>query len=158
MATRKRGAQWRAATTLVIDEVSMLDGDLFDLLDLIARRVRGSSKPFGGLQLVLVGDFFQLPPVGRNGAPIKFAFEAAAWSACLQRTYELTKVFRQSDPAFIDALNNIREGKAPAAVRTLLGQHVNKQLPQTDGIVATRTCGRSPTDDSRRHTTRLHQM
>ena len=56
----------------------------------------------------------------------------------MQRTYELTKVFRQSDPAFIRALNSIRQGRAPAEVRLLLGQHVNKQLPQADGIVATR--------------------
>lgn len=139
MAISRRGAQWRAAKTLVIDEVSMLDGQLFDLLDTIARRVRGSGTPFGGLQLVLLGDFFQLPPVSKQGdAPCKFAFEAAAWSSCVQRTFELTKVFRQSDPAFVNALNCVRVGTAPPTARQLLGSRVGCTLPQTDGIVATR--------------------
>ena len=59
-ALRRRGLQWRAAKVLVIDEVSMLDGALFDLLEAIARAVRGDERPFGGLQLVLCGDFFQV--------------------------------------------------------------------------------------------------
>jgi hypothetical protein len=139
MALSKRGAQWRACKALVIDEVSMIDGQLFDLLDTIARRVRGSSKPFGGLQLVLVGDFFQLPPVTKQGgAPCKFAFEAAAWAGAIQRTFELSKVFRQSDPAFVRALNWLRVGRAPPEARQLLGGRVGSRLPQTDGIVATR--------------------
>ena len=138
MAARKRGAQWRAAATLVIDEVSMLDGELFDLFELIARRVRGNEKPFGGLQLVLVGDFFQLPPVSKGGMMVKLAFEAEAWGRAVEATFTLTKVFRQSDPAFIGALNHIREGCAPPAVRSLLEGCLGKELSRADGIVATR--------------------
>ena len=67
-AMKRRGAQWRAAKTLVIDEISMVDGALLDTLDEVARRVRGNSKPFGGLQLILCGDFYQLPPVTKGGA------------------------------------------------------------------------------------------
>jgi len=60
-ARRKRGALWRAATCLIIDEVSMLDSHLFDALDAIGRAVcpDGTHRPFGGLQLILCGDFFQ---------------------------------------------------------------------------------------------------
>jgi hypothetical protein len=57
-------ARWKAAKVLIIDEVSMLDGDLFDKLEVVARHVRHNMIPFGGIQLVLAGDFFQLPPVG----------------------------------------------------------------------------------------------
>ena len=137
-ARRKRGLQWRAATTLVIDEVSMLDGDLFDLLEEVGRRVRGNSRPFGGLQLVVCGDFFQLPPVAKAGVPFKFAFEARTWQQCVPRTHELTKVFRQSDTRFINALNEIRLGRAPSAVRALLRPCEGRRLETVDGIQATR--------------------
>ena len=137
-AARKRGAQWRAAKTLFIDEISMLDGDVFDLLERLARHIRGNSRPFGGLQLVLSGDFFQLPPVAKGAASFKYAFEAASWDACIHRTFELTRVFRQSDPEFVDALNAIRLGHAPPEVRRLLSRSERRTLPSSDGIVATR--------------------
>ena len=75
IASRKRGKQWRAARTLIIDEVSMLDGAWLDVLDQLGRRLRHCpDKAFGGLQLVLVGDFFQLPPVRAQAhAPEGFA-------------------------------------------------------------------------------------
>lgn len=57
-------ARWKSAVVLVIDEISMLDGNLFEKLEAVARHVRNSTAPFGGLQLILAGDFFQLPPVG----------------------------------------------------------------------------------------------
>lgn len=139
MAQSRRGAQWRACKVLIIDEISMLDGPLFDLLETIARRVRNCSRPFGGIQLVVVGDFFQLPPVSKaGGTPCKFAFEATSWGMCVQRTFELTVAFRQSDPEFVTALNNLRVGIAPPATKLLLGSRVGKVLPQSDGIVATR--------------------
>ena len=137
-ARRKRGAQWRAATTLVIDEISMLDGDVFDLLEEVARRVRGDTRPFGGLQLIICGDFFQLPPVAKGGASFKFAFEAKTWQACVPLTFELTKVFRQTDERLVDALNQIRLGSAPPDVRALIRPCEGKRLDAEDGISATR--------------------
>ena len=137
-ARRKRGAQWRSATALVIDEISMLDGDLFDLLEVMGRRIRGNDKPFGGLQLIICGDFFQLPPVAKAGTPFKFAFEASSWNRCIERTHELTKVFRQSDDSFVRALNMIRVGNAPTEVRTLLRPCEGRVLEAVDGIAATR--------------------
>ena len=65
----------------------MLDGGLFDKLEQLARKVRRSDAPFGGLQLVLCGDFFQLPPVGLGQNPsLKFLFEAEAWPRVVRRT------------------------------------------------------------------------
>ena len=74
----------------------MVDGDLFDKLEHIARLVRRSPETFGGIQLIVTGDFFQLPPVSK-GTWVKFAFEAETWNTVVKHTYNLTKVFRQSD-------------------------------------------------------------
>lgn len=80
----------------------MIDGRFFDKLEQLARRIRESIKPFGGIQLILCGDFFQLPPVpdslsSGQKIPIKFAFEAESWSKCIQRIVALKKVFRQKE-------------------------------------------------------------
>jgi ATP-dependent DNA helicase PIF1 len=94
---RKAVGRWMRSEVLIIDEVSMVDGDLFDKLAHIAKRFRRKEgNPFGGIQLIMTGDFFQLPPVTKNGQP-KFAFEAAAWKECIDVTVNLTKVFRQKD-------------------------------------------------------------
>ena len=108
LASRRRGAQWAAARCLIIDEISMLDAGFFEKLEAVARRVRNNQKPFSGLQLILSGDFFQLPPVSRDG--FRFAFEAECWSRCVPQLVELTSVFRQSDPAFVAALNEVHLG------------------------------------------------
>jgi len=76
--------------------VSMVEGELFDKLCAIAQNIRKNPEPFGGIQLVVTGDFFQLPPVTK-GSQVKFAFEADMWKACIKHTFNLTKVFRQSD-------------------------------------------------------------
>jgi ATP-dependent DNA helicase PIF1 len=89
---------------LIIDEVSMVDGELFDKLEEISRLLRNNGRPFGGIQLIITGDFFQLPPVpdGKrtNGRPrdSQFAFEARTWNTCIEHTIGLHHVFRQKDP------------------------------------------------------------
>ena len=77
----------------------MVDGDFFDKLDAIGRKVRKrENAPFGEIQVILTGDFFQLPPVvNASKIKAKFAFEARAWSTCFDKTHRLTHVFRQSD-------------------------------------------------------------
>jgi ATP-dependent DNA helicase PIF1 len=85
---------------LIIDEVSMVDADLFDKLEGIARQIRGNGRPFGGIKLVVTGDFFQLPPVPDNGKLAKFAFDAETWNTCIGHTIGLTQVFRQRDEGF----------------------------------------------------------
>lgn len=68
-------SNWRKCRCLIIDEISMIDGDFFDKMEEVARAVRKSQKPFGGLQLVVCGDFLQLPPVAKDGEPKKFCFQ-----------------------------------------------------------------------------------
>lgn len=91
--------RWLKTKTLIIDEVSMVDGDLFDKLSQIARTLRNNGRAFGGIQLIITGDFFQLPPVPDGGKrEAKFAFDAATWNTSIDHTIGLTQVFRQKDP------------------------------------------------------------
>ncbi|RWA05883.1 hypothetical protein EKO27_g9220 [Xylaria grammica] len=104
--------RWLRTKTLVIDEVSMVDGDLFDKLSQIAREIRKNGRAFGGIQLIITGDFFQLPPVPDAGKKeAKFAFDAATWNTSIDHTIGLTQVFRQKDPQFAGMLNEMRLGK-----------------------------------------------
>jgi len=99
-STRKTVDRWRKARVLIVDEVSMVDAVLLDKLEAIARSVRKKKdvpcKPWGGLQVVLTGDFFQLPPVEKNGQA-RFCFEAASWKSTIHATIQLEQVFRQKD-------------------------------------------------------------
>jgi ATP-dependent DNA helicase PIF1 len=93
--------RWLRTKILIIDEISMVDGDLFDKLEGIARAMRNNGRPFGGIQLVITGDFFQLPPVpdyDNKSRGVKFAFDAGTWSTAIHHTIGLTEVFRQKDP------------------------------------------------------------
>ena len=115
-AKKETSMKWQQVQVLVVDEVSMLDADLFDKIEHIARKLkRKDLRPFGGIQLLLVGDFLQLPPVSKGGNP-KFCFEAKKWSKCVNLHVELKEVFRQSDKAFVSALNSIRWGKVTPEV------------------------------------------
>lgn len=133
--------RWRAVKYLIIDEVSMLDGALFDTLETIARLVRRNDKPFGGIQLILSGDFCQLPPVpnaGKDGqkVPVAFAFEAESWDRCVGRPITLTKVFRQKDQQFANMLNAMRFGNLkPEIVEVFQG--LSRPVEYDDGIMPT---------------------
>lgn len=133
-------SRWRSAAVLVIDEVSMLDGKLLDLLERLARAVRADARPFGGLQVVLCGDFLQLPPISlRFGTG--FAFEAAAWRSCAVRTIELREQVRQAgDGAFTALLNELRLGVCSAATTAALDLcHESRKAPSpADGILPTK--------------------
>ncbi|TKA55607.1 hypothetical protein B0A53_02785 [Rhodotorula sp. CCFEE 5036] len=120
MRNKTAKTKWQRVKVLVIDEVSMVDGQLFDKLAYIANKLRqkvgskAAKKPFGGIQLVVTGDFFQLPPVTKGSNP-SFAFQAAAWKESIDHTVNLTQVFRQKDTRFIDMLNEMRFGQLSEA-------------------------------------------
>lgn len=77
----------------------------------MARTVRNNNKPFGGIQLILCGDFLQLPPVTRSGEQRVFCFQTPAWDDCISVTLELTDVKRQDDSEFIRILQTVRLGR-----------------------------------------------
>jgi hypothetical protein len=97
------------AKVLIIEEISMLSAATFEMADAICREVRRDEAPFGGLTVVLVGDFFQLPPISR-GREAQFAFESPRWRDLNLITCYLTEQYRQDDPDFLDILSAIRRG------------------------------------------------
>lgn len=103
---------WMTTDVLIIDEVSMMSKRLFNLLDSIGKRIRRNSKPFGGIQLIFSGDFYQLPPVGDRDNPdnSKFCFESELWDDTFDYQILLDKVFRQTNMDYIDVLQQVREG------------------------------------------------
>lgn len=108
---KKTLQRWLRTRVLVVDELSMLDGDLFDKLEELARKLRKNPAPFGGIQLVLTGDFFQLPPVPpASGQTARFCFEAQQWKKTVPHTIMLHHVFRQRDEEFVGMLNEMRLG------------------------------------------------
>ena len=102
---------WQSADTLIIDEVSMMTPDLFDKLDLIGKSILRSDKPFGGIQVIAVGDMYQLPPVNKENNGSFFVFESQTWKEVMKDAVVLSKIHRQSDPAFLKILDEARAGK-----------------------------------------------
>ena len=109
----KKTKPWLSTNLLIVDEVSMMSMKIFELLDYLGQKIRKNTRPFGGIQLIFSGDFFQLPPVpDRDDADTgKFCFESARWSATFDTQIELKTNFRQSDGDFARILNQIRIGK-----------------------------------------------
>ena len=135
LAHGPRGAAWRSCNILIIDEISMLDGRIFDLMDKVARRARLCDAPFGGVQLVLSGDFFQLPPVARGENPV-LCFQSDAWRASITQTVALSTVHRQSDDSFVSMLAEIRLGRcSPETERAL--QATSSHVVDRNGVQAT---------------------
>jgi ATP-dependent DNA helicase PIF1 len=93
---------------LILDEVSMLSAGILGMLDAVCRSVRRDERPFGGMQTVLVGDFFQLPPVVRQGKLTAFAYAADAWARLDPVVCYLDEQHRQDDPAYLSLLTAIR--------------------------------------------------
>lgn len=102
---------------LIVDEISMVRADTLDYMDRVLRFVKGNTQPFGGVQLLMIGDLYQLPPVFQNdwhllGKYYKgpYFFDSLIFKTNPLLVFELTKVHRQSDPTFIAILNSIRNG------------------------------------------------
>ena len=126
--------------------VSMLDIDVFNLLDSLAKTIRKKNKHFGGIQVIAVGDFLQLPPVQLGRGSLlqrQFCFEGSAWREAGLNSREgmiiLTEPLRQRDDDFISILNSLRVGDSSSHLMGLLDKCVvsKKPLPQ-DGIIPTK--------------------
>lgn len=110
-------------TTLIIDEISMLSAPVLSMVDMVCREVKRNSLPFGGIQVVLVGDFFQLPPIGRGNDRPAFAFESSVWGDLHPIICYLTEQHRQDDPRFLSVLSSIRAADPdPTTVSVVLSR------------------------------------
>lgn len=133
----------QAIDMLVIDEVSMCRADLIDALDYRLRTLRRNRRPFGGVQLLMIGDLFQLPPIVRDHewdllkqyySSIHF-FEARALKQAGFTYLELDKVFRQSDDRFVRLLNNLRSNNCSAEDLKLLNSRYQRNARAEEGVI-----------------------
>lgn len=143
----------KKSKVLIIDEVSMLDGKVFALVDRVCQGVRDSTDPFGGLQVICVGDFFQLPPIMRR--PVtreedlwsqlseeehgpEFAFQSEAWLTLDPTVCYLTEQHRQDDPVFLSVLSAIRsdavEDKHLRHIETRIHREKNVSFENTTNL------------------------
>lgn len=118
---------------LIIDEVSMLSGTFLDLLDRVCRSMKRSEKPFGGMQVVLCGDLFQLPPVAKGSAP-HFITESYAWKTMGLVVCYLSEQHRQDDDNFVSLLNAIRDGVVDASHEALLSDRMCASIDDVDCV------------------------
>ncbi|KAE9591059.1 putative DNA helicase [Lupinus albus] len=132
----RKGAywRWRKVKALVIDEIGMVDARLFDNLERVARKLRGVDETWGGIQLVVVGDFCQLPPIPDDDSVVKYAFEADCWNESFDFMIELTKILRQSDPRFIELLQRIRMGESNPEDLSFLKSYCSKKKSDLSAV------------------------
>ncbi len=115
-------ARIKKVHVLVLDEISMLDGKLLDMLNIICRTIRQNAEPFGGIQVVFVADFYQLPPVSRQGDMMRYAFESRAWEEARPMICYLTEQHRQEDELLLGLLSSIRANEVEEEHFTLLSE------------------------------------
>ena len=113
--SRTASPPWRKTQVLIVDEVSMMSCKILEILDDIGRAVRRqASVPFGGLQVVFLGDFYQLPPIVDREEKDQFCFESRRWRVMFPASVQLTQIFRQSDAVYKEILMQIRVGRLSA--------------------------------------------
>ena len=125
---------WKNIDILVIDEVSMMSQKIFEMLDAIGKATRQNNRPFGGIQVIFLGDFYQLPPVGNRDEPetMHYCFESPLWSQVFEKDniVKLTQIFRQTDVVYTKILNQIREGRLKKSSYEILMGLVGKQVEE----------------------------
>ena len=132
----------REVELIIIDEISMVRADIIDFIDKVLRIYTRNPEPFGGKQLLLVGDIFQLEPVLKDDErqllqpfyPSPYFFNAKVWQQMPIVSIELRKVYRQSDPTFIAILDRIRQNTATTADLQALNARVITSPPKLGGV------------------------
>ena len=134
---KKAAERLQKTDVLIIDEVSMMSQELFETADKILRAVRRVNQPFGGIQLIAVGDFLQIPVVSRSSVKY-FCFESDIWDGMNIETKILTEIVRQDGAGkFAKTLSKVRIGDVCDDTMDLLDTCIGRKFPD-DGIEATR--------------------
>ena len=137
--------------TVVIDEVSMVRVDMLEAIDFLLKKARSSDLPFGGVQMVMFGDLYQLPPVVSSRELQKYftdtyggvyCFNADSWKAANPEIVELSNIFRQKDGQFIDLLNTVRNGSVDDTLLIELNKRASVEIP-SEGTITLATTNRS---------------
>ena len=134
---RHKRPNWHKIDILIVDEVSMLSLKIFKILDLIGRSIKKKPHiPFGGIQIIFSGDFYQLPPVGDDDdqESKQFCFETPLWNETFppENQIEFKTIFRQTDPIYKKILNNIRTGKITNSTIATLQECTKKTYTDID--------------------------
>lgn len=122
--------RYEKTKVLIIDEISMLSAGVLDSVNKVCKSFKRNPAPFGGMQVVLVGDFFQLPPISKGGLETKFAFESASWKELNPVVLYLTEQYRQEDDMLLSVLDRIRRGDIEDEFVDLYDR-LNIELPDT---------------------------
>jgi ATP-dependent DNA helicase PIF1 len=125
--------RWLKTKTLIIDEISMISADFFEKLDFLAQKIIKNKMPFGGIQIILSGDFLQLPPVKSTN----FCFESFSWDVTIKKTFYFNEIIRQKELSFQNVLNKIRIGIVDDEVRNTIDTCYQRKLENKDGIIPT---------------------
>jgi ATP-dependent DNA helicase PIF1 len=131
---------WKTADIFVVDEVSMLSLKLFLILDKLGKALRRNNRPFGGIQIIMLGDFYQLPPVGNARTDLdstKFCFQCPEWNQTFtpQNQIQLSHIFRQTDSVYISILNQIRVGVIKRKSIKVLEQCLAENKPTSNALM-----------------------
>ncbi|MBI2617268.1 AAA family ATPase [Candidatus Gottesmanbacteria bacterium] len=113
---------------LIIDEISMVHGERLDRINTICKKIRGNTLPFGGIQVVLSGDFFQLPPVSEKRENFDFVYKSQSWRELTPHILYLESQYRQTDPEFNKVLSDIRNNSVTSETIELLRKTVHQPI------------------------------
>lgn len=144
LKSRKAKKNWKKTNILIIDEASMMSKKMYDLLDLLGQEMRNNRQPFGNMQVILVGDFYQLPPICSDGEPDtgKFCFESENYFKAfpIEQHIMLKTIYRQNDPIYINILNEIRQGELSPSSIDILNKYVDREYDkeQNNGVSLTK--------------------
>ncbi len=134
----------KSLEVLIIDEISMINSNLFTLVDNYLKLIKENKKPFGGIQLILSGDFFQLLPIRNNS----LCFESDSWIDSKIKILELTKSFRQTNNDFVNILNELRYGNCTDEIIDILNSTKNNKFPSGVTPVKLYTKNKSVDDEN----------
>ncbi|MFY7868619.1 MAG: DEAD/DEAH box helicase [Exiguobacterium sp.] len=137
---KKVSPNWKTTNVLIIDEISVVSAEMFDKIELLARVFRNNREPFGGMQIIVMGDFFQLPPVAPAGKKIEYCFNSEAWRNHINDYVVLTQVIRQKDAEFVGMLREVRMGKPSPRTCGVLNTRIVSSvdaIPTRNGVLPT---------------------
>ena len=148
---KRATTNWKTNQVLIVDEISMMSLKVFEALDQIGKCTkRQYLRPFGGMQVIFIGDFYQLPPVGR-GEDARFCFESTIWDQTfnLENHIQLKTLYRQKDPEYIRILTEVRDGVLTEESLTALNERLKATYDpsENNGIVPTKLFPRNADAD-----------
>lgn len=126
-------ANWIDTDILIIDEISMISATFFDNLSRVAQKLRESDKPFGGIRVIMFGDFLQLPPIAKGCNRVSRVFESTSWQRMSIRCFLLPEIIRQSDVSFKNVLSLLRVGQCNSESDTYI-RSLSRELKYGDSI------------------------